>query len=260
MNTLKARTSMPCTQCADRDGSRFDQPISMAFQPIFDAATGEVYAHEALVRAPNGDGAAAVLNGVTPQNRYSFDQTCRATAIRMAAALGMNTRLCINCLPNAVLHPRNCLRTTIIAARRYGFPIENIIFEFTESEAIENIDHFKAVVAAYKDLGFRTAFDDFGAGYSGLGLLSDIQPDMVKLDLRMIRNIDHDIARRHIVDACLRMCMDMNIEVIVEGVETPGEFRHLRDAGARLFQGFLLGRPQFAQLLHESDFALPCAA
>ena len=251
------QTVPQCTHCGSHEKARFDHGFSMAFQPIFDCATGEIFAHEALARGVDGAGASEVIAQVTTSNRYSFDQNCRTKAIQMASQLGLDGRLSINCMPNAILDPINCLRTTIVAARKHAFPTHRLIFEFTETEKIEDIAQFRSVINAFRHLGFTVAFDDFGAGHANLGLLSDVQPDVVKLDMSLVRGIDRDRTRAAIVDACLRMCAEIEIDVVAEGIETVEEFMHLRDAGVRLFQGYLFGKPQFEGLLHVSDVRLP---
>jgi EAL domain-containing protein (putative c-di-GMP-specific phosphodiesterase class I) len=157
----------------------------MAFQPIFDLERRDVFAYEALVRGPAGESAATVLASVTDVNRYAFDQQCRVSAIDWAARLGLtaaSAKLSINFLPNAVYEPRACIRATLAAAVRHGLPTDRIIFEFTEQEALDT-SHLLNILRSYKAMGFLTAIDDFGAGHSGLNLLADFQPDIVKLDM-----------------------------------------------------------------------------
>ena len=97
-------------------------------------------------------------------------------------------------------------------------------------------------------MGFKTAMDDFGAGYAGLGLLSKFQPDIVKLDMALLRDIDTDRAKRTIVQHTLSMFRDLNIEPVCEGIETVGEYDALRDLGVSLMQGYLLAKPAIAAL------------
>ncbi|MCK9910027.1 EAL domain-containing protein, partial [Microbacteriaceae bacterium K1510] len=160
-----------------------DFDISMAFQPIVDVEARQIYAYEALVRGTDGASAASVLSKVNEQNRYAFDQRCRVRAVELAAALGMTARLSINFLPNAVYEPSHCLRTTLEAAHRTGFPVDRIIFETTEQERVVDPEYLKRIFATYRSAGFKTAIDDFGAGYSGLNLLADFQPDIIKIDM-----------------------------------------------------------------------------
>ena len=239
---------MTCAAC--KDGVGFEVPITMAFQPIVDVSTETVFAYEALVRGQDGGGAGSVLAQVSPENRYAFDQLCRTTAIEWASNLDLTAdgaSLSINFLPNAVYEPRACIRATLAAAMRTSFPVSRIIFEFTEDEAMD-IDHILNILRSYRAMGFKTAIDDFGAGFAGLGLLSKFQPDIVKLDMALIRGIDIDRVKRVIVSNTLNMLRDLGVEPVCEGVETLGEYAVLRDLGVSLMQGYLLGRPMIEGL------------
>ena len=239
---------MSCVGC--KDGAGFDLPITMAFQPIVNVSTQTVFAYEALVRGKDGAGAGQVLAQIADHNRYAFDQVCRTTAIELAAGLDMaatGANLSINFLPNAVYEPRACIRATLAAAMRTGFPVSKIIFEFTESEAMD-ADHILNILRSYRAMGFKTAIDDFGAGYAGLGLLALFQPDIVKLDMALIRDIDTDPVKRTIVRNTLNMLRDLGVEPVCEGIETPAEQDVLRDLGVDLMQGYLLARPALEAL------------
>lgn len=235
-----------CPGCGgpERVGFAFDY----AYQPIVDVEARTVYAHEALVRGPTGESAGSVLAQVTEANRYRFDQACRVKAIRMAAQLGMQERLSINFLPNAVYKPELCIRTTLEAARAHGFPIDRIVFEVTEGERVEDGPWFAQILREYQRFGFLTAIDDFGAGYAGLRLLSDFRPDLIKIDMDLVRRVDTDRPRQAIVRALVRLCEELGVQVIAEGIETPGERDFLRDAGIRLMQGYLFAKPRFQGL------------
>lgn len=242
-----------CAECAAGAGLGFD--FAMAFQPIVDAGRRRVYAQEALARGPQGQPAGEVFRHVNEDNRYAFDQACRVKAIQQAAELQVDSYISINFMPNAVYRPELCIRTTIEAAETYRFPIRQIIFEFTENEYITHLDHVRDIVRHYKERGFLTALDDFGAGYAGLNLLAEIQTDLVKLDMALIRGVDRDPRRRAIVSAMMRLCRELGTRVIAEGVETREEYLALRDLGVELFQGYYFARPAFRALA-----GLPAAA
>jgi EAL domain-containing protein (putative c-di-GMP-specific phosphodiesterase class I) len=230
-----------CAACAR--GERLGFLFDFAYQPIVDVARREVFAHEALVRGPEGASAASVLAQVNDDNRYRFDQSCRVKAIKGAAEIGLSGRLSINFLPNAIYRPEVCIRTTLEAARTHGFPLERIIFEVTEGERVEDGPWFASILREYQRVGFLTAIDDFGAGYAGLKLLADFQPDLIKLDMDLVRGLDADPARRHIVHHLVRLCADLGVAVIAEGVETVAERNALLDLGITLMQGYLFARP-----------------
>ncbi|PZO04063.1 MAG: diguanylate phosphodiesterase [Hyphomicrobiales bacterium] len=237
-----------CVQCQSGEG--FETPFSMAFQPIVDVSTNQIFAHEALVRGRMGEGAASVLALVDDANKYAFDQQCRVKAIELASSLfdpDSNVGLSINFMPNAVYEPRACIRQTLAAAERADFPAEKIIFEFTEDERLDTAHLFR-ILRAYREIGFRTAIDDFGAGHAGLGLLAEFQPDIVKLDMALIRGIDTDDARRKIVRAIVGMLHDLGVTPLCEGIETVEEMSALADLGVKLMQGYYLARPAFEAL------------
>ena len=239
-------TTVGCRDCRNR--SPLTLPITMAFQPIVDLSSPGVFGYEALVRGQGGEGAAAVLDLVDDQNRYAFDQTCRVRAIDLAARLGLQGMLSINFLPNAVYRPETCIRATLEAAAEHAFPTERLMFEVTESERVLDHGHLKRIFAEYRRHGFTTAIDDFGAGHSGLNLLADFQPDIVKLDMALTRGVDADRVRRAIVAGIVRLCEELRIRVVAEGIETLGECRALQDEGISLFQGYLFARPGFETL------------
>lgn len=240
-----------CALCHDADPLPFD--FSYAFQPIVDVQARKVFAHEALVRGPAGEPASSVLSRITADNRYPFDQACREKAIRIAAGLQLQSHLSINFLPNAIYRPEVCIRSTLQAADRHGFPVERIIFETVEGEQVSDGKWLAEILSEYKRIGFKTAIDDFGAGFAGLNLLADFQPDMVKLDMGLIRGIDHSPSRRAIVAGVVSMCEQLAIDVIAEGIETCDEARCLSDLGIRLMQGYWFGQPQFECALGEAD-------
>ncbi|OQP86823.1 diguanylate phosphodiesterase [Rhizobium rhizosphaerae] len=246
-----------CLGC--RDGAAFAHPFSMAFQPIVDRRSGRIFAHEALVRGVAGEGAGSVLSLVQDEMRYAFDQQCRVKAIELASTLFDHAEkpfLSINFMPRAVYEPRACIRLTLDTAKRTGFPLDRIIFEFTENEQLDT-GHVLAILNTYREIGFKTAIDDFGAGYAGLNLLSRFQPDIVKLDMALIRGIDTDRVRQIMVGKMVEMLHALGVEVVCEGVETTGEFHALADLNVDYIQGYLVARPSFEAL---SAISLPLAA
>lgn len=235
-----------CAECARGIDLGFD--FTMAFQPIVNIHTREIFAQEALVRGLNNEPASAVFEHVNETNLYRFDQSCRVKAIQLAAELGMSSRLSINFMPNAVYRPELCIRTTLAAATESNFPIEQIIFEITEGEQVADHGHLREIVTHYQQQGFKVALDDFGAGYSGLNLLAELHADIIKLDMALIRNIHSDRKRQIIVRGILQVCRELGSQVIAEGVETQDELLQLKDMGIELFQGYYFARPSFRAL------------
>lgn len=235
-----------CKQCLESKDLGFD--FTMAFQPIIRYSTKQIFGYEALVRGSNNESAFSVISKVNDDNRYRFDQLCRVKAIALASKLNIDSVVSINFLPNAVYRPELCIRTTLEAAKEYNFPIEKIMFEFTEVEQVQHNDHLKHIVECYKNLGFTTAIDDFGSGYSGLNLLAGFQTNIVKLDMELIRDIDKHPVKQVIIKNCIAMFNELNITVLAEGIETREEMFFLRDSGVDLMQGYLFAKTGFESL------------
>jgi len=223
----------------------------MAFQPIVDVEAREVFAYEALVRGPNGESAFSVLNQVTPENRYAFDQNCRVTAITTAVRLGLadkGARLSINFMPGAVYSPTACIRLTLQTARSCNFPVDRLIFEITEDEEVRDRAHLRGIIDEYQRCGFRVALDDFGSGYSGLSLLADLPVDHIKVDINLVRNLPSRPRALAIVKSVVALATALGQSVVAEGVETVEEYAAVRSCGVRLMQGYLFAKPGFERL------------
>lgn len=223
-------------------------PFSYAFQPIVDAEAARVFAHEALIRGPRGESAASVFAAVDPAALHVFDRDSRIAAIRLAASLGLPGLLSLNLLPQALDTLPDAVDSMLAAAAQVGIPARSLILEVTEGEVIHDTRRLAAQLNCYRAQGLRLAIDDFGAGYAGLNLLADFQPDVVKLDMKLVRGIDTHGPRQAIARAVIQACDDLGIEVIAEGVETEQEYGWFKRIGVRLYQGYLFGRPAFEAL------------
>ena len=113
----------------------------------------------------------------------------------------------------------------------------------TEGEQVQDRPHLVNIFREYRRFGFRTAIDDFGAGYAGLNLLSEYQPDIRKIDMDLIRNIDTSKAKQAIVIGIVSICAALNVRVLAEGIETTAERDFLHNAGIDLMQGYLFCKP-----------------
>lgn len=238
-----------CGACRDDAGAPIE--FSMAFQPVVDTSLRRIYAYEALVRGLQGESAYSVLQRATGQNRYAFDQACRVHAISLAAKLNLareGAKLSVNFMPGAVYNPTACIQRTLRAAGETGFPLENLIFEITEDERVQDIPHLSGIVAEYQRHGFTLALDDFGAGYSGLNLLAELHVNVVKLDAKLVRDIHLRPRSQAIVRAVCALAEPLKMTVIGEAVETKEEYAALRSAGVNLMQGYLFARPAFETL------------
>jgi len=219
--------------------------FTFAFQPIVDMKAREVISYEALVRGPGNEPAYQVLQQISGNTLFTFDRDARAKAIALATQLGIRCNLNLNFLPQSLGASAESILTTLEAAKRVDLPLKRLVLEVTEGEIIDDASHFTKLINEYRGLGLKVAIDDFGAGYSGLNLLADFQPEQVKLDMKLIRGIERHGPRQAIVRAINQICFDLGIDVIAEGVETEPEYAWLASQGIHLYQGYLFSKPAF---------------
>jgi len=222
-----------------------DPNFTFAFQPIVDVNAREVISYEALIRGPGNESAYQILKQVPAERLLIFDQKARVEAIVLATRLGIDCNLNLNFIPQNLHSSTTSILSTLEAANRSHLAIERIVLEVTEGEIIADQTRFADHINEYRGLGLKVAIDDFGAGYSGLNLLANFQPDQIKLDLTLVRGIESHGPRQAIVRAIGQVCSDLGIDVIAEGVESGAEYTWLAAEGVRLFQGYLFAKPAF---------------
>lgn len=227
------------------------KPYTFAYQPIVNTKTRCIESFEALVRGPQGQGAAWVMSPLGVEALRQFDIDARLRAIALAGELQLSVRLNLNLLADSVdAAGGSALTSTIDMAAIAGLRAEQLVLEVSERDAITNVRAFVARANMCKALGVRFAIDDFGAGFSGLNLLAEFQPEQLKLDILLVQDVHRKGPRQAITRGVLRTCEDLGIEVVAEGVETLDEYRWLSDEGIHLFQGYLFARPAFERLPH----------
>lgn len=249
------RAAPASTTAADEDPALPPLRYAFAFQPIIHAPSRSVYSHEALIRGPEGETAASILQRSQPAGMHALREQQRIAALEAAARLGLRTRININFQPSDIAHSPTAITSLLDAAARCGIPPESIVLEVLESELIRDSGDFSARMNPYRASGLTFAIDDFGAGYAGLNLLADFQPDLLKIDMNLVRGIERNGPRQAILRGIVRTCLDLGIDLIAEGVETIEEYAWFRGEGIDLFQGFLLAKPAFDRL--STDFYLP---
>jgi EAL domain-containing protein (putative c-di-GMP-specific phosphodiesterase class I) len=215
--------------------------LHMAYQPIVSWSARSCFAHEALVR--NSDeqlrrpdlliAAAEELGRLFELGRKIRGSV--AETIRTATApilIFMN------------LHPRDLLDEQLYDADApLSRVAKQVVLEITERASLVGIADLQSRLAALRELGFRLALDDLGAGYAGLTSFAQMRPDVVKLDMSLTRGVDKDPTKRKLVQAMCDLCREFGMLVVIEGVETDGEKLALVELGCDLLQGYLFARP-----------------
>ncbi len=226
----------------DERFTRALEKLWIAYQPIVTWPAQTVFGYEALVRSSDPDlptpgmlfDAAERLGRV-----QELGQRIRDTVAEGASSAPPNSLLFAN------LHALDLTNDKLYSPSSALASLANrVVLEITERASLHRIDDLKGRMRALRDLGFKIAIDDLGAGYAGLSSFSQLDPDLVKLDMSLIRDIDGSSAKASLVKSMISVCtQDLGIRVVCEGVETVGERDALHRVGADLLQGFLFAKP-----------------
>ena len=165
---------------------------------------------------------------------------------RRARALPQGKKLFINVLPSALYDPEFQGDSLIRQLDQLGLSPDRIVLEITEKYAIENYGVFAEALGEFTRLGFQIAVDDVGAGYSGLEKIAHLNPNYLKLDRELIKDIDSSYIRREMARALKAFADKIGSTIIAEGIEREVERQTLVDLGIQYGQGFLLARPAAA--------------
>jgi EAL domain-containing protein (putative c-di-GMP-specific phosphodiesterase class I) len=227
----------------DKMGANLDSALRTlwtAYQPIV-TSEGKIFGYEALLRSDEQalPHPGAVLHTAEQLDRLNdVGRTVRERAARDFATAPDGVTLFVN------LHTRDLLDETLTAE---GSPLTKIaprvILEITERASLAEVRDVRSRVAELRSLGFRIAIDDLGAGYAGLGSFALLEPEIVKIDMALVRDVDKHPMKRKLIGSLAGFCREMGMLVVGEGVETREERDTLIDVGCSLLQGYLIGRP-----------------
>ncbi|MDD2558490.1 MAG: EAL domain-containing protein [Desulfuromonas sp.] len=229
--------------------------IKMLFQPIIRVADMSVYAHEALARGVQSNGAMMAPGLMFDMARatgmlFNLDRQCRESAIRAAAQKQLQSNLFINFLPTAIYNPEYCLRDTVRWAQQLNFDPASLVFEVVESEEVSDIEHLKRILRYYQERGFRVALDDVGSGYASLNKFVQLTPDIIKLDIELVRDVHKIEVKQAVAQALAHMARKSGCMLLAEGVETADEFAWFKELGVDYVQGYYFGKPA-SEPLHQ---------
>lgn len=224
-----------------------EQNLKVHFQPIVHLQTRQIYGYEGLIRgpvntvlhAPTRLFEAAARAGRTAE----LDLLCRQAVIRRFSHLGLPGRLFINVDPSSLMHEHFREGQTLELVEQAGLTPSQLIIELTETRPVEDVQLMQQAMLHYRQMGFRVALDDLGAGYSGLKLWSEIRPDIVKIDRHFIQGVDLDRTKQQFVSTILKTATALGCRVVTEGVETVNEYATLRKLGVEMLQGYYFSRP-----------------
>jgi EAL domain-containing protein (putative c-di-GMP-specific phosphodiesterase class I)/CheY-like chemotaxis protein len=238
------QASMPPPVVKTEPPHRFERALDglyMVYQPIVAFSERRVFGYEALVRSsePSLPHPAALFSAAEQLERWNdLGRRIRDKSVEPCDRLEPGMVLLLN------LHARELLDETLYdRASALAACAPRVVLEITERAHLDAVPDAASRIQRLREIGFRIAIDDIGAGYAGLSSFTMLRPDIIKLDLSLVRDIDKDPVKRRLVTLLVQLCRDLQIEVVGECVETAAECTTLVELGCNLLQGYLFGRP-----------------
>lgn len=227
-----------------------ERKIRTVFQPIISLKDGGILGHEALSRITENtiiNNTELLFSYAGEYNRlWELEQLCRTTALETAYKFMIppySKMLFINVNPNTMHDEKFIKGFTREFLNQFRIKPEKIIFEITEQNVILDMNSFLSMIEHYRGQDYKIAIDDAGAGYSGLNLISDINPNFIKLDMKLIRGINTDSLKYALVKGMVELSKASQINLIAEGIETWEEMETLIRLGVQYGQGYYIQRP-----------------
>ncbi|GGO01338.1 EAL domain-containing protein [Saccharibacillus kuerlensis] len=235
----------------------YKRELSTFFQPILNLQDKTCLGYEVLNRPPLSNRFPSTEDFYDYLGRsnqiFAFERYCRESSIeRFEAALKRSEDLpskstdyivFINVHPLVLTDSAYQSGETLRLLDRFGLPPERVIFELTEKQAVTDYAEFERVLSHYRAQGFRIAVDDAGSGYSSLKTIVSLQPEFIKLDKSLIRNLYKHADQQRMVRLLQEFAQGSGTSIIAEGIECWEEAEFLRNEGIAFGQGYALGRP-----------------
>ncbi len=228
----------------DRLSQAFDAALDSLFlvlQPIVHTGDQKVFGYEALMRTREKSlpHPGAVLDAAERLGRLpALGRGVRRAAAALMGALPADAKLFVN------LHPLDLADDEILSPDApLSAHARRVVLEITERAALDAVPDGPARLAALRALGYQIAVDDLGAGYAALSSVATLEPEVVKIDMGLIRGIEAAPVKQKIVKLIVTLCSELGVAAVAEGVETPAERDTLVALGIKYFQGYLFAKP-----------------
>ena len=221
--------------------------LSALFQPIIDLKTGEFIGFEGLIRGPADSTLHSPVNlfGAALQQNLSLEveMLSRQIVLESYSRLKLPGKLFLNISPETMSLPSFKNGKTMEFMRSLGVDPAHVVMEITENQPTYNFEEMRAALLHYRQMGFKTAIDDLGEGFSSLRLWSELRPEYIKIDMHFVQGVDHDPVKLQFLKSIQQIAESCGTLVIAEGIETEGELRVVKDIGIALGQGYFISRP-----------------
>lgn len=221
--------------------------LSALFQPIIDLKSGEFLGFEGLIRGPADSTLHSPVNlfGAALQQNLSLEveMLARQIVLEAFAKQKLPGSLFLNISPETLTHPGFKNGQTLQFMRSLGIDPARVVMEITENQPVYDFEEMRGALLHYREMGFKTAIDDLGEGFSSLRLWSELRPEYIKIDMHFIQGVDQDPVKLQFLKSIQQIAESCGTRVIAEGIETEGELRVVKDIGIALGQGYFIARP-----------------
>ena len=225
-------------------GTSFERALEtmwLAYQPIVRASDRSLFGYEALMRSgePSLPHPGAILDAAERLGRLDhLGQRVRDAAARTVSEAPPGSVLFVN------LHASDLMDDTLCSSKSpLSAFADRVVLEITERASLDGVHDAQTKLRELRRMGFRIAIDDLGAGYAGLTSFATLEPEIVKLDMALVRDVDKNPTKEKLVRAMTSLCKELGMMVVAEGVETAQERDLLMEFGCDLLQGYLLAKP-----------------
>lgn len=231
--------------------------LTIVYQPIVNLNTGEVLGWEALTRGPKDSyflSPAVIFNFAEEVGLlFPLEKICRELAIKNIGPINKEQKLFLNIHPFTVNDPNFVKGETIKLLSESALKANNLIFEITERQSINDFSQFNKTMSHYRNQGYRIAVDDAGAGFSSLQAIAEVRPDYIKFDHSLIRDINTNRVKQALLETLVTFAEKIGCSIIAEGIETEAELGTLKSIGIHYGQGYFIARPSFPKPLVSTE-------
>jgi EAL domain-containing protein (putative c-di-GMP-specific phosphodiesterase class I) len=221
--------------------------ILILFQPIVYLDDLQILGYEALSRGPEDSGfkgTELLFSFAESTNMLlELERLCRKNALRAAQSLNIQHKLFLNSSAKALQDEDFTADQLAEYVSELGLQQNEIVLEITERVAIQEWQSFKKILGKFRNHGFQIAIDDMGAGYSSLQAIAELEPDYLKFDISLVRNIQENLIKKGLLETLVSLSEKIRASVIAEGIEDREEFKVLRSLGVQLGQGYYFASP-----------------
>lgn len=221
--------------------------LSALFQPIIDLKNGGFLGYEGLIRGPADSPLHSPINLFAAAEKQGLslevEMLSRQVVLESFSRQKLPGSLFLNISPETLTHPSFKNGQTLEFMHTLNIDPARVVMEITENQPTFDFEAMRSALLHYRAMGFKTAIDDLGEGFSSLRLWSELRPEFIKIDMHFVQGVDHDPIKFQFLKSIQQIAESCGTRVIAEGIETEGELRVIKDIGIALGQGYFIARP-----------------